>query len=36
MIGNEFPLEIKRVFDASCADVFKAWLERDQDRKSNV
>ncbi len=30
MIGNEFPLEIKRVFDASCADVFSAWLERDQ------
>ena len=30
MIGNEFPLEIKRVFDASCADVFNAWLERDQ------
>jgi len=35
MIGNEFPsegfpLEIKRVFDASCAEVFRAWLDRDE------
>jgi uncharacterized protein YndB with AHSA1/START domain len=35
MTGNKFPLEkfpleIRRVFDASCADVFRAWLDRDE------